>query len=144
METTTPIEDGDNQEVPTLLYRPAQSEQKSKCCGTAGVISLINSKKNGKRLSLSSALLEYLNNPETVQIGLGDDSIVIGEVLESCDLNYTVRRQDSKGMIYAGGLVEEITSTYGLDFSDRVSITFHEVEYMEMEAYPIAVIKIVA
>jgi len=48
----------------------------------------------------------------------------------------------SKGVIYSAGIVKEITDLYKLDFSNKTSITFFDVEYVKYEENVVAIIKV--
>lgn len=115
------------------------SKSKSRAYAKKGVSSIVKT-KNCNRYTLSKELLIKLNNPEKVQVGFTDDSILIGEKLPHNESNFNVRR--SKGIIYSTSLVAEISEVFGLDFTDRTSITLNEVEYGLNEEYPVARIKV--
>ena len=115
------------------------SKSKSRTYGEKGVASIVKTKKCN-RYTLSKELLIKLNNPERVQIGFDDDSILIGEKLPHNKSSFNVRR--SKGIIYSTLLVAEIAEAFGLDFTDKTSITLQKVEYGLNEEYPVARIKV--
>lgn len=131
-----------NEEEFLVNLRPAKSTSVSRDLGEAGILSIINSKGNGKRVSLSAQLLENIENPEHVQIGFTHTELVVGEIIPDSIGVFKVKEFRNKGMLYAGGLVEEITSEFSLNFSDRTSLTFHVVTYRIFRGKPIAFIKI--
>lgn len=127
-------------------FKPSTSVSLGRIASAPGAATIVNSKKNGKRVTISSSTNEHLDHPESVQILMSDDSIAIGENLPGCKLSYTVKsegKEGKKGVIYAGPLVEEITDHFSLDFSERVSITFTEATYTRIGEYPVAVIKVI-
>lgn len=107
----------------------------------SGVISVINS-RNGKRITISKDVMSKLNNPKMLSISFSDDSLAIAEILPNNDNLLTVKNCGRKVVIYSSGLVSEITDKYGLDFSNRTSITFSEVNYFQSNGYTVATIKI--
>ena len=111
----------------------SKSASKSKWNAGPGVLSVINSKSNSKRVSLSKDIMEYLDIEEEIQIGFLDDKIIIGETLSEEDKSHRVRRSKHKGIIYSSELVQEISDRFNLDFEDRVSITFYEAEHLKTE-----------
>ncbi|MCT4508654.1 MAG: hypothetical protein N4A48_07815, partial [Tepidibacter sp.] len=123
-------------------FHGAKSVSVSKDITDAGVISIINSKSNGKRISLSKELMDKLDNPSRVQFAFSENSIAIGVGFLDEVPDYKINESKTKGLIYASKLVEEITEEFELDFSDRTSITFHDVEYIDEENICIAIIKI--
>ncbi|MBW6411339.1 amidophosphoribosyltransferase [Clostridium weizhouense] len=116
-------------------------KSKSRTAGEAGVMSIVKA-RTGNRNTLSKELLAKLNNPQKIQIAYTEDSVIIGEKLPSNDSSFNVKISGAKGMVYSAGLAREISELFELDFSDRTSITFNEVEYVLNEEYPVAVIKI--
>jgi len=123
-------------------FVPATSPSVSRGSNEPGPMSLVNSAKNGKRLTLHRSVMEALGNPKTLQVALGSDKIAVGERLHGDEQSYNLKRGKNRGIIYAAGLVREITERYGLDFSGRTSITFREVEYHRAGGHPVAVIKV--
>lgn len=110
--------------------RPVKSVSKSRTVSGAGVLSVINSKENGKRLALSSELLQKIGNPDKVQVCLAEKIVAIGKSISGCESSFLLKKGGNKGLIYSYGLVNEITNEFKLDFSNRTSLTFHEVEYL--------------
>ena len=117
------------------------SKSMSRSLGEAGVLSIIKA-KTGNRITLGKSLLDELNNPEKIQISFAEDSVIIAEKLPNNDSSFNVKLTGTKGIVYSAGLVREISELFKLDFSDKTSITFSEVEYVLNEDYPVAIIKI--
>ena len=106
-----------------------------------GVISLVNT-KSGKRLIIAKSLIGNINNPIKVVIGLSKNKLAIGEKLPANENYFTVKDYKGKGVIYSADLVKEISEKFKLDFSNRTTITFEEVEYIEYEDTTVAIITI--
>ncbi len=113
----------------------------SKVSAEAGAMSVINS-KNGRRIVLAKDVMNKLNNAEELSMSFSGNSIAVAERLPNNDNSLKVKRSGNKGVIYSAGLVSEITDKYGLDFRNRTSITFSEVNYVESDGYTVAIIKI--
>lgn len=122
-------------------FTASTSKTISKTSTEAGAMSVINA-KNSKRITLSSEVIYKLNNPNTISISFSDDSLAIAERLPNNDNLLKLRSSGKKGVIYSSGLVSEIIDKYGLDFSNRTSITFLEVNYVKCNGYTVAIIKI--
>lgn len=113
------------------------SESKSNSRGSTGApgyLSVINSLKNGKRVTISKKLLEDLKNPSGVQFAFKDGKIIVGELLSLNDsvVVHVLKKEksDSRAIIYNYELVNEITAKCNLDFSNgKTSITFRKAEY---------------
>lgn len=129
------------QEYDLRKFTASTSKTISKTSTEAGAMSVINS-KNCKRIVLASDVIYKLNNPKTISISFSDDSLAIAERLPNNDNLLKLKSSGKKEVIYSSGLVSEITDKYGLDFSNRVSITFSEVNYVKCNGYTVAIIKI--
>lgn len=123
------------------MFQPSTSKSIKRGNMIAGAISVINS-NSGKRVTLSKDLMAKLTNPIKVVMSFTEDKIAIGERLPNNDNYLSIIVRGAKGNIYSAGLVSEITKKYGLDFSNKTSITFSEVEYIQNDAYMIAIINI--
>jgi hypothetical protein len=113
----------------------------SKNTGKAGVFSVVKS-DNGNRITIVNEIMEKLNNPYMLQIAFSNDSIAISEKIPNNDSLFNIRRSGNKSIIYSTKLVKMIAEMYELDFSNRTSITFYEVEYISDDEYTTAIIKI--
>jgi hypothetical protein len=114
------------------------SNNKSK----SGVATLINSEADGKRLTTCRDLTEKIGNPEAVTIAFDKSKIAISATQLNSENSFKLGRIGKKGVIYSVDLVRKITEEYNLDYTERVSITFHEVEYKVDGHKIVAIIKI--
>ena len=122
-------------------FKPSESKTINKCSAEAGAMSVINS-KTGKRIIVSREIMEKLNKPERIVMSFSEDKIAIGEQLPN-NYNYiNIKVLKSKGVIYSAGIVKEITDIYKLDFSNKTSITFFDVEYVKYEDNVVAIITV--
>ena len=113
-------------------FRPMSSVQKAKkIAGKSGVMSVILSAKNGKRILLSAELCNKLGLHEKVYLMHDDDSIVIcAEPIQECGTEYRLREASAnRKVIYCAELASEIARLFSLDFSDHVCRTLEHVEY---------------
>jgi len=131
-----------SQEFDFNILRPAESKCSSRKSSKAGVISIINSENNGKRISLSKELMQRLNCPKTVQFSFFDDGIAIAEDLPDNEFSFTIKEWKEKYLIYSTQLVNEITEAFDLNFNGITSQTFHKVQYSTFEETPVALISI--
>jgi len=121
---------------------PVKTKAISKVVGNPGVISIIKSNNGGKRITFAKNIMEKLNNPVKLQVALARKGIVVGEQIPNKSGHFPVKKSGAKGVIYSGGLVEEIAKEYNLDFSNRVSITFQKVVYKSMDGQTLAFFKL--
>lgn len=101
---------------------------KAKVSNAVKSISIVNS-DNGKRVSLSNSLLAELDYPDSLQFA-GDAT---GKVLYIAnDLGGTQKHQNVKygknGIIYNSALVQKLTDMFSIDYTDRTSATFSNIE----------------
>ena len=122
-------------------FKPSESKVRSKSIGKAGAMSIVNA-KTGKRIIVSREVMEKLNNPERVVMSFAVNKIAIGEQLPNNDNYINIKVLKSKGVIYSAGIVKEITDLYKLDFSNKTSITFFDVEYVKYEDNVVAIITV--
>lgn len=123
-------------EVKTTGLRVRNSKSKSKTRAAkspAGVCTVVNSEKNGKRVTISKELSDELGNIETVEIGFTENGIVVGNKLPENGTEFRFKKSGNKGVIYSSSLVDEVTEEFKLDFSNRVSITFVDAEEIEVD-----------
>lgn len=110
--------------------KSAISKPNLKASSDSGVISVIFSSKNGRRVTFPDSVLARLNNPSSLSFGFDGNRLVVGEKNEKLSDEFPVKIQGRKRIIYSASLVQEITKEFNLDFTGRVSLTFHQVEYI--------------
>lgn len=103
-------------------------------------LSIVNSSNNGKRMSFSKGLIAGLENPKQIQflISKTDDDwvLIIGENLKAKD---TFKFSPANPqVIYCGTYIQSITAEFELDFSNRTSMTFSDIEIDEYDGKPAA------
>lgn len=123
------------------LFKPSESKIRNKGIAEAGVMSVVNA-KTGKRIVISKEIMEKLNKPERIVVSFAEDKIAIGEQLPNNDNYINIKVLKSKGVVYSSGIVKEITDFYKLDFSNKTSITFFDVEYVKYEDNVVAIITV--
>ncbi|EEH99625.1 hypothetical protein CSBG_03251 [Clostridium sp. 7_2_43FAA] len=123
------------------LFKPSESKIRNKGIAEAGVMSIVSA-KTGKRVVISKEVMEKLNKPEKIVMSFAEDKIAIGEQLPNNDNYINIKVLKSKGVIYSSGIVKEITDFYKLDFGNKTSITFFDVEYIKYEDNVVAIITV--
>ena len=134
-------------EVTTKLkidFELAESRGSTRKFLQRSAFSVVNSSNGSKRISISNVVHKKLGHPQSIQVAFSDDSILLASRL-SKDKNagfFILKPQGKNQMCYCTDLVREITKRFGLDFSNRVSMTFCNVKYETINNIPAAVIKI--
>lgn len=103
-----------------------------------GVVTVVCSPKNGKRLELLPSLVTELQIEDTVQLGLLDGCMVIAKNLPNIEQSFSVKSRGKKKIIYSSALVAEIIRKLKLDFTARVSLTLHGVQCDEYNGIKVA------
>ncbi len=94
-------------------------------------MTIVNSKKNGKRLTFSKALSQKLGLTDSVDILLlkkgtiviaGNIDIEQAEAFDLCD-------DEGRKIIYHAELVKKLASLGKLDFDDRTSYSFRNISF---------------
>ena len=151
LEESTPIENEEDEPIesdtPAKTFDPSSfvsssSHGKAGRTGEAGVFSIVKSNKNGNRITMSPKCWGKLNKAKQLQFAFNDNQIAIAEELPDNEHYFHVRTYGAKGVIYSKDLVEEITELFALDFSDKVSITLYEVEYVKNGDHTVAIITV--
>lgn len=125
----------------TRKFRPLNTENGSGVKRKkGGILTIVCSPKNGKRLMLSSKLVEMLEIGEeaSVQIGFVEKNLVLGKKLPGDKNTYRLYRQGKKYVIYSAEVVQEISRVQGIAFETRVSYTWTDVKFDDYEGDPVA------
>lgn len=100
-------------------------------------ISVINTEKNGKRITLSSSLYQELEKPNKMNIFLDENTII----LVLAETGPTVSKKGR--CIYCTKIVEDITKKFNLDYSNVTSHSFSaKLENDEETNQKFAIVKI--
>lgn len=113
----------------------------SRIIGKAGALTIVNA-KTGNRISIAKECYSGIGNLSTVQFALTDTSLIIGEKVLDNDNNFNVKESNGRGIIYSSALVKEITEHFNLDFSNKTSLTFSDVQYSNADDVQIMIVKI--
>lgn len=103
---------------------------------------IVNSRNNGKRITMSKALAEALDLKDTVMFmpHRGARKLVIAKSLEFPHAVTGKLSGDGKKTCYLTSMVELLTKMFSLDFSKHVSRTFTDIEFDNINGVPVAII----
>ncbi len=116
-------------------FNQTKTVQRTKGEGGGG-ISIVNTEGFGKRITLAKGMLEKIGNPKFVSVGLSAEAIAIAPKLPENTSRYKISRHT----IYASGLIDEIVKHFDLDYSDRTSISFSKIDFIEVDKDTVAAI----
>lgn len=111
-------------------YKPFKVVQKAKVSsGSNGFLTIINSKKNGRRVEFRREVAEKLNIEDSIAVVYDEDSVAFFRPSEGTDSSLRVKKSGERRVVYSGGLVSALTDFFGLKFDSNVSYTFTEGRY---------------
>lgn len=98
-----------------------------------GALGIVNSEKNGCRVSISKKVLQELGNPEKVLCSIRkiDKSVVISAGVG--DANEHTLKGNNKNIVYNKTLVSLITTLWNLNYKSRTSLTLGKVRYLKID-----------
>ena len=109
--------------------------------GKAGAISIVNA-KTGNRITIAKECYSAIGNPPKVQFALSDNNLIVGEKVLDNNNDFNVKENSGKAIIYSSALVKEITENFNLDFSNKTSLTFSDVQYSNTDGVEIMIVTI--
>ncbi|MCB2354720.1 hypothetical protein [Clostridium estertheticum] len=136
-----PIKEDSNIKYDLNTFQPATSKSTTRAIGKTGAATIVYA-KTGVRFSIATDVYNELGSPLKVQFSFKGDVIAISEKLPKAENYYNIKKSGNKAIIYSSSLVKEIIKYFKLDFSNKTSMTFQEVEYILEYEYPVALIKI--
>ena len=131
------------------LFAAAQEENLPQISGNGSgkySVSIVNSSGNGKRVTLSKALVEKLQLEGTVDIlpVPSENAVMMGKTLSfPCTSQIELNSAD-KRTAYHANAVKVIVEAFGLDYSNKTSMSFNDIEFAEIDGVPIAVVNMPA
>ena len=116
-------------------YKPSQAVQKAKRSnGGVGLITVINSEKNGRRIEIRQEVAENIKVVDEIAVVYDEHSaIIFAPTTEDEITKFKVKKSGSKIVVYCSQLVDEITEFFSLDFSSTVSQTLCHGRYENVE-----------
>lgn len=109
--------------------RPVKSRQVSRLTSEGSVLTIISTMDNGNRISIAEEVIETIGSSLKVQVAIYDDGVAISRNIPNTNNHFNLRKNGKKFVIYSKELVNEISETFELDFSNRSSISFQEESF---------------
>lgn len=123
-------------------FIPSNSRGIEKDITREGVMSIIYA-KTGKRVTLDKKLLDAIECKDNVKFSFNENLVAIAKELPNNNNSFNIKLGKSKGNIYSADLVKELIKQYNLDFANRTSITFNDVEYVDIDGVKVAILKVI-
>ena len=106
-----------------------------------GGLSVINA-ETWKRISMNKKIIDYLKIEDKIQFAFSDNEIAIAKELHKDENYFNIKISKGAGIVYCSELVFEITNLYDLDFKDRTSITFDNIQYKSIQGVNVVIVKV--
>ncbi len=103
---------------------------------------IVCSAKNGKRITLTASLSKALRLDDTLFItAYAEDRVIIlsSHTLNDDSIETNLKGSDNK-ISYNAGLVHFLKDTFGLDFTNRVCLTYHDIVFNNNAQDPMAIL----
>jgi len=95
-------------------------------------ICIVNSERNGKRLMLSEALFQLLESPKKLSFLFKENHLAIANEFPKTEaIKFSPDKRSH--IIYSSGLVQDIVKKFNLDYSNRTSLSFNDIEVKRMK-----------
>lgn len=116
---------------PTEFVPLGVTQRTTKRAKEKGILTIVLSEKQGKRIQFSESLVKELHIANSVKLGFVKDALVVGIDLPGEDNLFHLKRLGKKKVLYSAPVVHRIAEHMHLDFSACVSYTFYDVEIEE-------------
>lgn len=137
----TVTKDYDNVVEVVMNAIPFSAKNVVRAVARKGGFSIVKA-KTGNRTALAREGHEYLGKPKTLQYAFTDTSVLMGEKLPNNCTHFNVKETNGKAIVYSTALVKEIAERFELNFEDRTSMTFGDVQYTQNGNEPVIIVKI--
>lgn len=120
---------------------PCSAKNSTRATSNKGAFSVVKA-QTGNRATIAKQGYEHLGKPSTLQFAFTDTSVIVGANLPNNDNDFNVKDSNGKAIVYSTPLVTEIAEAFELDFSNRTSMTFGDIQYTISEDSPVIIVKI--
>lgn len=142
-ENTEEIATIDEANVTEIIMNavPCSAKNIIRATSNKGGFSVIKA-QTGNRVTIAKQGYEHLGKPNTLQFAFTDTSVIIGANLPNNSNDFNVKDSNGKAIVYSTPLVTEIAEAFELDFTNRTSMTFGDIQYTNSEGSPVIIVKI--
>ena len=133
---------GQDDDFDLSCFKASSSSVKSLKPRSSGGLTIVNSRKNGVRISLTKKNWELLGKANVLEFGLGEQELLVGSDLYLNTGRHNVKEQAGRPVIYNSSLVQELVEHYSLDYSGgRTSHSFSVSKQVTIKGKPALVFK---
>lgn len=120
---------------------PCSAKNSTRATSNKGGFSVVKA-QTGNRATIAKQGYEHLGKPNTLQFAFSNTSVIIGANLPNNSNDFNVKDSNGKVIVYSTPLVTEISEAFELDFTNRTSMTFGDIQYTNSEGSPVIIVKI--
>lgn len=133
---------GNNIMINSNMFEAPKAHQNTRAKKVSnGFLTIVLSKKNGKRIEFLPNLCTALSLEDCVRLTFMGKSLVVMPAKEFSDFPvYELRQCGKKKIIYNASLAMEIAERLELDYSNCVSKTLNNVSIESYDGYEIAIL----
>jgi hypothetical protein len=130
---STSMYDFDVEKIAALPDVPIHS--KSRSGGKESLsISVVNTSRNGARVTLTNKLIDVLGLQGEAQFGIiDDDRLVIGRLVPNAEKGYPFSTGVGTNIIYRRELVDILSEAFELDYTSKSSLSFNKINIVTKE-----------
>lgn len=114
------------------------SKERSKS-GVRGGLSIVNA-KTGQRISLCGDMWDHLGNTHELQFKVGKDQLLVSSIIDDTDKVWNLTPTAKKAILYKSDLVNSLTQSYNLDFSNKSSLSFNKYKKTYHQGKPVVLV----
>ena len=114
-------------------FKPSQAIQKSKSSSGNGMLTIVNSVRNGRRLEFRKEVAKQLKLVDELTVMYTDVSAIFFRGNGEREGSFRIKKSGERLVVYSGALVDELSSFFDLDFSSGVCHTFTDGEIEEID-----------
>lgn len=115
------------------------AKQRIKARVSDSLLSIVNTAKHGRRVSISNEMLKELGVEQFVKIATRANQIII-TTASSAEGSFQLKPGKKRRVVYSKELVEQLTEILGLSFAEQTSISFSQVKYKKHKSQVFAII----
>ncbi|MDB8545256.1 hypothetical protein PNV01_10585 [Turicibacter sanguinis] len=114
------------------------SKERSKG-GVRGGLSIVNA-KTGQRISLCSDIWDHLGNTKKLQFKVSKNQLLVSSIIDATDPVWDLTPNAKKAILYKSNLVNSLTQSYNLDFSNKSSLSFNTYKKTSYQGKPVVLV----
>lgn len=117
-----------------------QMDAKQQIKKKPGLITIVYSKENSKRIVISKQITELLELESSVKVAIYGNALILSKESPQIDASFQLKEQGRKKIIYSSELVNEIRLCLPLEFDNCVSRTLYGAHFERINGEELLVV----